>query len=78
MKENTQASKTTSTPVYLLSGEVRELLRYNSNSAFREFLKATPDFPRPIPLGLRRNAWVAEEVRAYLNGLKEAREVDHA
>lgn len=46
--------------------EVMAALKYKSVSGFHTFCKKNSDFPKSIPLGLRRIGWVKREIDAYI------------
>lgn len=50
----------------LTQDEVMSAMRYRSRSGFYVFCKCNPEFPKSIPLGLRRVGWVKSEVDAYI------------
>ncbi|MEN3257605.1 AlpA family phage regulatory protein [Sodalis endosymbiont of Spalangia cameroni] len=65
-------------PAYMMTRkEVMALLRYKSESGFYGFCKRTPDFPRPIALGIRRVGWPENEVKDFLARRMKTRQMDN-
>ncbi|HCC8047988.1 TPA: AlpA family phage regulatory protein [Enterobacter cloacae subsp. cloacae] len=57
----------------LLTHEVKEKLRYSSNSAFYEFMKdCSNEFPLPFKVG-NRNCWYRRDVDSWLEKRSQTR-----
>lgn len=60
----------------LLTHEVKEKLRYSSNSAFYEFMKdRSNEFPLPFKVG-HRNCWYRQDVDSWLEKRSKVRGLD--
>lgn len=60
----------------LLTHEVKEKLRYSSNSAFYEFMKdRSNEFPLPFKVG-NRNCWYRQDVDSWLEKRSKVRGLD--